>query len=66
MHDENSPVITLSKPILVTKNSNPKIISKFIQDRIHLTCEAFYLNDDLMDNLEGPGVLAKYKAINLF
>jgi hypothetical protein len=29
-YDEDSPVITLSKPILVTKNSNPKLIAKFL------------------------------------
>lgn len=27
-YDEYSPVITLSKPILITKNSNPRLISK--------------------------------------
>jgi hypothetical protein len=64
--NEDSPTLILSKPILVTKNSNSKIISKFLQDRIHLTCENFYLNNDLMEVLEGPGVLVKYKPINLF
>jgi hypothetical protein len=65
-YDNNSPIITLSKPILITKNSSPKIIAKFLQHRIHLTCEQFLLSEDSIDNLQGPGVLVKYSPINLF
>lgn len=31
--DDENPSITLSKPILITKNSNPKLISDFLELR---------------------------------
>jgi len=69
LYEENSPVINLSKPILITKNSNPRLLSNFIVDRIKVSCENYFLDEDIMEMLikpDGPGVLAKYKVINLF
>lgn len=65
--DDDEPVITLSKPILITKNSSARLISNFIKNKINQTCNNFYLDEDLLksDN-NGPGVLVKYKEINLF
>jgi len=33
-YEEDSPVISLSKPILITKNSNPRLISNFIKNQV--------------------------------
>jgi len=69
LYDEDNPTITLSKPILITKNSNSKIISEFLLERISLAVDSYYLDDDLFksfDNLEGPGIIVKYKEIKLF
>jgi len=60
------PTIFLSKPVLITKNSNPRLISNFINERIQLSCRLFYLDDSLLENNMGPGVIIKYKEINLF
>jgi len=34
LFEEDSPVLILSKPILITKNSNPRIISNFIKNQV--------------------------------
>lgn len=73
-YDDNLPIIILSKPILITKNSNPEVISKFIKNRIYDACNLYYLDESLFefksDNMcnieDAPGVLIKYKEINLF
>jgi hypothetical protein len=68
-YDEDSPVITLSKPILITRNTNPRTISKFIKERINLMIDSYFLDDEILQNLgsdDGPGVLLKYREINLF
>jgi len=69
IYDEDTPVITLSKPILITKNSNPRTISKFIIERINLAVDSYYLDDEIVQDLghpDGPGILLKYREINLF
>jgi hypothetical protein len=68
-YDEDSPVITLSKPILITRNTNPRTISKFIKERIDLMIDSYFLDDEILQNSgsdDGPGVLLKYREINLF
>lgn len=65
-YEEDGPIITLAKPILVTKNSNSKLISNFIVNKIQLACDSYYLDYEFNDKLEGPGVLVKYQKINLF
>jgi len=68
--DEDSPVITLNDPILVTKNSNPDLISKFLLNRISLADEKFELNYNLIKNMRldkgAPYIRVKYNEINLF
>jgi len=67
-YDEDSPVINLSKPILITRNSNPRLISNFITSRIRLACDNYYLDENIIDMLieqDGPGVIVKYNQINL-
>lgn len=68
--DEDSPVLTLSEPILITKNSNPKLLSKFILNQINKADNTFGLDFDLIKNMNinkgCPFVLLKYNAINLF
>lgn len=68
LHDEDSPVITLSKPILITRNSNPRIISNFIKSQIDLACLSYNIEqiDNLNDKTETAGVLIKYREINIF
>jgi hypothetical protein len=67
--EEDPPVITLCKPILITKSSNPTLISKFILNQISLADNRFNLDYDLIKNMAlsgGPFVLVKYNKINLF
>jgi hypothetical protein len=67
-YDEDSPVISLSKPILITKDSNPSLISDFILDKIRLACDNYYLDEEIMDMMtkpEGPGVIVKYSEFRL-
>lgn len=68
LHDEDSPVITLSKPILITRNSNPRIISNFIKSQIDLACLSYNIEqiENMYDKTETAGVLIKYREINIF
>lgn len=69
-YSEDLPVISLSKPILATRESNPKVIADFIQSRISLCYSTYYLEDRIINSPEGkceaPGVIVKYKEIRLF
>lgn len=66
-YDEDSPVINLTKPILITKNSNPVIIAKFIQSRINDCINTYCLDDSIIySNKNETGVIVKYKEINIF
>lgn len=68
-YEEDSPVITLSKPVLITKNSNPRLLSNFVLKQINLACDNYFLDENIMEMLidaDGPGVLIKYNPINLF
>ena len=69
MYDEGDPIITLSKPILITKNSDPKIISDFIRERITLAIDSYNLDDTRLEshsNGDQPGVILNYDKINIF
>jgi hypothetical protein len=67
--DEN-PVISLTKPILVTRNSNSILISKFILNRIYKIDEDLDLNLDVLKDIRifngPPYIFIKYNQINLF
>jgi hypothetical protein len=68
---ENPPVITLSKPILVTKNSNPLLITKFINNQLAKADNNYNLDYDLLINMRDGGktvpyIIVKYNQINLF
>lgn len=68
-YSEDSPTIILSKPIIITSNSNPDILSKFIHERINNCIETFYLNDSLFytgNKNDRPGVIIKFNEINIF
>jgi hypothetical protein len=55
-------LITLSKPILLTRNSSPILLSNFLYHQIGLAIRDYNLEDeilDLMGQAEGPGVIIK-------
>lgn len=69
--DTDIPSITLCEPIIITKLSNPILISNFILNQINLADEKFSLDYDLISNLRlndksSPYILIKYNEINLF
>jgi hypothetical protein len=69
--NDNPPVITLSKPIVVTRNSNPLIIAKFINNQIVQADNNFNLDYELLINMRNAGktvpyIIVKYATINLF
>jgi hypothetical protein len=69
LYDDEYPSIILSKPIVVTKFSNPKLISEFIIERIHLIFERYYLDDSFITQIgkdDGPGIIIKYQESILF
>lgn len=69
LHEDDSPVVVLSKPILLTKNSNPILITKFIWQKINLAITNYAIVDDVLDLIgqsEGPGVILKFNPINIF
>lgn len=61
---EETPAITLSKPILITKDSNPELISNYLKERINIACDSFHLEET--SSLDGPVVVVNYSKINLF
>lgn len=67
---DDIPVITLSEPIIITKNSNPILISKFVLNQISLADDKLDLNYDMIIQMRlnkgAPYVLVKYNEINLF
>jgi hypothetical protein len=66
LYIEDDPVIVLSKPFLVTRNSNYKLISEYIQSRISIACNLYSIEDMNEDNIIDPGVLVKYREITYF
>jgi len=66
IHDSDIPSINLSKPILITKNSNPRLIYKHIKNQIFEICNTFLLDDSLISGEDSVGVIVKYREINLF
>jgi hypothetical protein len=68
MYDEDTPSMILSKPILITKNSNPRVMSDFIMNKLNSAVDTYYLDDSIMQKVgsEGPGIILRYKEINIF
>jgi hypothetical protein len=68
--NDDTPVITLCDPILVTSNSNSTLISKFILNRISLADDKFDLDYELIKSMRlmkgAPFIRVKYSEINLF
>ena len=61
-YSEGDPTIVLSEPILITSNSNPNLISNFIQDKIRWASLIY----DLQDSTDNSNkVLLKYREINI-
>jgi hypothetical protein len=74
MYDEDNPVISLSKPILITKNSNPRVLADYLNHKINEACNLHYLDESFLNSdslnmnnpLDLPGVILNYSKINLF
>jgi hypothetical protein len=66
LYNEDDPVIVLSKPFVVTRNSNCKLISEYIQSRINIACNLYSIEDMNEDNIIDPGVLVKYGKLTHF
>ena len=70
--NEDAPRIFLSDPILVTKNSNPDVLSKFASDRVIYFCNQFDFDshlinyDQITERYLDSGVIVKYKEIIVF
>lgn len=68
--DNDIPVITLCEPIIVTKNSNPILISKFLINKINLASDKFDLDYELIKEMRlnkgTPYIRVKYNQISLF
>lgn len=44
--DSGGPYIVLSDPILLSRNSNPELISKFIHHKINVCCNRYNFEED--------------------
>jgi hypothetical protein len=68
--DSDSPFIRLSKPILITSNSSPKIITEFLKNQVKMMCEEFFMDDTPLDlerpPIEKPAIIINYSKINIF
>jgi len=67
MYADDTPTISLGKPILITKNSDPEVISNYLKDKVILACNTHYLNyPNMGDPIDGIAVIVNYAKINLF
>jgi hypothetical protein len=56
-----------SKPIVVTKDNEVEILTKYLQSRIKLACDSFFLEENMMeDAVDNPAVWVRFKEINIF
>lgn len=69
----DEPYIILSQSILISGKSDPILISKYINDKIRLACDTYYLDDTVLEMIEcsdnysdKPGVIIKYNEITIF
>jgi hypothetical protein len=66
-YNSDGPIITLSNPFLITKNSNARVISNFVLEKIIEAIICFDLKEnisnskDIINNNNIPGVIVKYK-----
>jgi hypothetical protein len=68
-YEIGEPSLVLSKPILVTKESNSQLISDYIIERSYSACELFGLNSldqYILKDFDQLGILVRFKEINLF
>jgi hypothetical protein len=67
-HNDDEPTLILGKPILLTRNSNPRILSDYLKERINIVNESYCLDDTILNssNTDGPGVIVNYSKINIF
>jgi hypothetical protein len=65
-YDLDQPSIILSKPILISKKSNPWLISRHLNEQVRIACESYNLDEScLKQGNESPAILIRYKEINL-
>lgn len=60
-----NPSLVLGKPILFSRNSNPWLLTNYLQERLRIAANSYFLDDSSLDK-DGPSVLVKYKEINLY
>lgn len=64
-YEIGEPTIILSKPILVTNESSHNLISNFLKDRINSACNSYFLDENLIQEFDGPGILVRYSEIKI-
>jgi hypothetical protein len=62
------PSLNLGIPILITKDSNPWLISKYLVEKIRICCDSYHLDEEIFspEVSSSPRVLVRYREINLF
>lgn len=56
----------LSKPFLINRLSSPTIIFMFINQRVSIMADYYYLDDTIMqETIFGPVVIIKYAKFNI-
>lgn len=58
--DLDAPVMTLSKPLLVNRNSSATTITKFILERLDFMVDYYYLDDTIIQKDSNCAVLLTY------
>ena len=65
-YEIGEPSLVLSKPILVTKESNSQLISDYIIERSYSACDLYSLDEIIWKDFDQLGILVRFKEINLF
>lgn len=58
--DLDAPQMSLSKPILINRNSSPTTINKFILERLDYMVDYYYLDDTILQKESDSAVLLTY------
>jgi hypothetical protein len=69
IYNSDGSIILLSNPILITRNSNPRVLANFSQEKAGEACYKFDLIDtldsnDMTSKTQTPGIVVHFKEIN--
>nr|YP_009498177.1 hypothetical protein [Lactifluus volemus]AWX52884.1 hypothetical protein [Lactifluus volemus] len=66
-YDTKNPTITLTKPLVIRKDIDPRSLENFIDKKIELVFDSYYLDDSFLSkwgDIDGPAIKIEYTEID--